>query len=1478
MPDFGFVTNPPAFPAPLAADTTRYNHRALIGRTLAHYRITAKVGEGGMGEVYRATDTRLGREVAIKVLSAELAASQERLERFQREARALAALDHPGIVTVYSVEEADGLHFLTMQLVEGEPLDHLIPGKGLGVDRILEIGAAVAEALAAAHEKGIVHRDLKPANIMVARDGRVKVLDFGLAKIAASPSDETLDTQMATALQTREGIVMGTVPYMSPEQVAGRAVDPRTDLFSLGVVLYEMATGVRPFMGQSSAELASAILRDRPGPLAELRSDLPRGLAGVIERCLEKDPEARFATARALCEGLEAATSEPPPVETELTPISRAAAVADSGATRTEEGFWVAVLPFRYTGADADLAALVEGLSEEIVTGLSRFSYLRVIARSSTERHASGVADARALGEELGARYVMQGSLRHAGSTLRITAQLVDAVSGAHLWAESYHRPFVPDKFFELQDDVGPRIVSTVADMNGVLPHSMSELLRHRDPQGLSPYEAVLRGFGYLERIEAEEHAVVRSALERAVEQAPDQADAWAMLSMMYAEEHKHGFNTRPDPLDRALEAARRAVAAAPSNHLGYHMLAQALFFRRELAAFRNAADRAVALNPMDGCTTAFMGILMAYAGDWDHGCALTERAMELNPHHPGWYRFSAFFNAYRQEDYRAALDVALKFNMPSYFYTHAAIAAAHGQLGEREAAEGALEELLAQKPDFATSAREEFGKWVGAGELLESFLDGLRKAGLEVPEAGAAPPEAESPRDRVWRPPPRPPTPLLGREASLETAAGILGGGARVLTVTGHGGTGKTRFAIELFQRMEPGYADGAAFVSLASVTAATEVLPTVSVALDIAEAQGRSALEALATVIADRRVLLILDNLEQVLDAAADIAELVSRCPLLQIIATSRARLKIGSESEFALPPLEVPPSGTKSLEKLGRSPSVALLLQRAKKVRPGLELTPANAEAIVAICRRLNGLPLALELAAARLRILDPAALLARLDNALDVLTSGDRDLPLRQRTLRATLAWSYSLLDPHEQRLLRCVSVFHEGWTIEAIEHVSFREEERYRALDELDSLVEKGLVSVVGAGGRYALLETIRAFSAEQLEASGETVPGRDAHADYYLEFASEIAAAMRGPAQREAMSRARADHANTLAAARWFTSGARRGDATALEKGLLLCGHLNWFWHIGGHHMTGRALLDELLALAAEAAPSRGRALARLAAGMISTVTGEWERSLEEWTGGYEDGLVVGDEEVAAEGSMGVGYCHLSGGRMDEARTALAEATSRSSGGVNDFIHALSMTLEGMRLFATGDLEGGIALVEQARQIQQRLDDCEGGGVALSFLAQMISAKGDQERALELYRDALALFESIGDHPEIARVLCETGWAALAAADVRGAQDAFRRAVHAYEVVGSPRGTGLALLGLAAVEAAAGRSERAVAIAAAAQALSERAGVVVEHPMAPDVVDRIEALKASIPKTRLDGIVTDGSELSPAAILAMLSE
>jgi serine/threonine protein kinase len=480
-----------------------------------------------MGEVYRATDTKLGREIALKILPPDMARDPERLARFQREARTVAMLNHPNIVTIYSVEEAEGIHFLTMEFVEGQSLDRRITEGGMPLEQLLEIAGSLAEALAAAHEKGIVHRDLKPANVIVTESGRVKALDFGLAK---EIHDDCGDATLTSAGKTQAGVVMGTPAYMSPEQVVGGMLDHRTDIFSLGVMLHEMATGRRPFTGRSSAELTSAILRDTPPPVTDFRADLPVNLVRVIRRCLEKDPRNRPQTARDVSNELhDLARARSQKARSTL----RAPASSGSGAARAEEGFWVAVLPFRHKGADTGLEALAEGITEEVITGLSRFSYLRVIARSSTEKYSSESGDVRAIGSELGARYVMEGSLRQSGSRLRIGVQLVDAVSGAHLWAETYERTFSPDGLFELQDDIVPRVVSTVADMQGVLPRNMTEALRNHDPEKLTPYEALLRSFGHHQRLTAMEHAAARDALERAVQQPPDRGDCWAMLSWL---------------------------------------------------------------------------------------------------------------------------------------------------------------------------------------------------------------------------------------------------------------------------------------------------------------------------------------------------------------------------------------------------------------------------------------------------------------------------------------------------------------------------------------------------------------------------------------------------------------------------------------------------------------------------------------------------------------------------------------------------------------------------------------------------------------------------------------------------------------------------------------------------------------------------------------------------------------------------------
>jgi len=666
-----------------------------------------------MATVYLAEDLKHHRKVAVKVLRAELAAALGP-ERFLREIETTANLRHPNILPLFDSGEADSFLFYVMPFVEGESLrDRLNREKQLPIGDAVRIATEVAGALGYAHDRGVIHRDIKPENILLER-GHAVVADFGIARAASAAGAGRL---------TQTGMAIGTPVYMSPEQSVGEGeLDGRSDLYALGSVLYEMLAGEPPYTGSTAQAIIAKRFREPVPQISTLRQTVPPALEAILNRVLAKAPVDRFATAEEFSAALQS-PAEPA--------AARPAAVDE---------FWVAVLPFKHSGASADLAALAEGLAEEIITGLSRFSYLRVVAHGSTQQLTPDAGDVRTIGAKIGARYVIEGSLRQAGSALRVAVQLVDTSSGAHLWAETYDRAFQPENIFALQDDLVPRIVSTVADAHGVLPHTLSESLRGRSPDQLSPYEAVLRSFGYGYRMTPEEHLLVRGALERAVQQAPGYADAWGMLSLVYTEEFSNGFNIRPDPLGRALQAARQAADTAPSSALAYNAMARALFFRKEFQAFRIAADRAIELNPLNGPTVAGLGGMIAYSGDWERGCAHVERAIRFNPRHPGGYWFPLFYDAYRQGDYRGALSVGLKINLPDFFATHEALAAAYGQLGEREAASRSLRELLRLKPDFVSTMRDELGKWFDQ-DMVELQIDGLRKAGLDIDRGHPTPP-----------------------------------------------------------------------------------------------------------------------------------------------------------------------------------------------------------------------------------------------------------------------------------------------------------------------------------------------------------------------------------------------------------------------------------------------------------------------------------------------------------------------------------------------------------------------------------------------------------------------------------------------------------------------------------------------------------------------------------------------------------------
>src|SRR5687767_10903066 len=729
----------PAGKAQLRADR-RANHCGIesprfpmtlsAGTRLGPYEVLAPLGAGGMGEVYRARDRKLDRDVAIKVLPQSVAADPDTLSRFEREAKAVAALSHPNILSIFDFGAEGAISYAVMELLEGETLRGKLDAGPVTQKQAVDYALQVARGLSAAHEKGIVHRDLKPENLFVSRDGHVKILDFGLAKRveAVAPGKET--SAPTGAAHTEPGTVMGTAGYMSPEQVKGLQVDHRSDIFSFGTILYEMLSGRRAFKRDTSAETMAAILRDEPPELSESGRNISPALDRIVQHCLEKDRDRRFQSARDIAFNLaEQSATVPSGAREAASPIRSA-------------GFWVAVLPFKSSG-DTEMESFADGLSEEITTGLSRFRYLSVVASASTALLKGEAGDERALGAKVGARYVLDGSIRRGGSAIRLSAQLVDAQTGTQLWAETYNRDLQTSSIFAVQDDVAARIVATVADSYGVLVHSMRDAIQRKDAD-LAPVEWQFQYFAYREQITPASFAALKSRLERVVERDNRQSDLWACLALIYVDEHAFGFpGSDATSLDRALAAGRRAVELDRANQFALVALAQVHFFRRDLAAFHPAAERAMALNPLNTDAVGILGLQIVHTGQFERGTAIVGRAMELNANHAGWMHFAPLWDHFHKGEYEQALERANRVDVPGLFWPYLVMASACGHLGRRAEAEAAVRDLLALDPEFAAHARSNIASWHFASGLMEPLLEGLRKAGLSIPTTDSS----ESPK-----------------------------------------------------------------------------------------------------------------------------------------------------------------------------------------------------------------------------------------------------------------------------------------------------------------------------------------------------------------------------------------------------------------------------------------------------------------------------------------------------------------------------------------------------------------------------------------------------------------------------------------------------------------------------------------------------------------------------------------------------------
>jgi predicted ATPase/serine/threonine protein kinase len=1009
----------------------------------SHYRILEKLGCGGMGVVYKAEDIKLGRRVAVKFLSESLARDNAAVERFQREARAASALDHPNICTIYEIGEHDGLPFIAMQCLEGETLDRHIGGKPLPLREVLDLGIQIADALEAAHTRGIIHRDIKPANVFVTQRGQAKVLDFGIAKITkefdTGASEDSVNSQSTVDMgSTGPGALLGTFAYMSPEQERGEKLDERTDLFSFGLVLYCMATGLHTFSDKVAAVIHDAV-GGQGSPVAKpSEAGLTAELGAIINKATQVDQKLRYQSAA------------------------------------------------------------------EIQADLQR-----------------------------------------------------------------------------LQRDAEPARVP--ADLEG-------DLVPIRDRLSEKPVKQV----------------------------------------------EPHATNI---PVQR----------------------------------------------------TRFVG---------------------------------------REKEVVAAKELLLRQDV-------------------------------------------------------------------------------------------------------------------RLVTVTGPGGIGKTRLAVEVANGLIERFPGGIYFVPLSPISDPGLVASAIVQTLGIGEAGGQSPLETLKKNLQDTLrtpMLFLLDNFEHLVQAAPTVSELLAMGPNLKILVTSRAALHVYGEHEFLVPPLALPVSPSiPSVEALSGYPAVALFVQRAIAAKPDFVLNRENASAVTEICARLDGLPLAIELAAARVKVLSPSSLLARLASRFQLLTGGARDLPQRQQTLRAAMDWSYDLLNAAEQRLFRRLSVFVGGCNLEGVEAVcDTKGDLNLDLLDGMASMVDKSLVQQAERTNdetRFVMLETIREYALEKLQASREEALTKRAHAAYCLVLAEEEASEPSGAEGTEWLERLALEHDNFRAGLEWLT---QTGDS---EWGLRLGSALFRFWETHEYLTEGRDWLGKLLKLAGAAGPAKARVRALFAAGVLAAEQGDYASAETLISESQNIARQLGDNKGVAVSLNALGVLARDGGNVAAAHVLFEESLAlwRDLGDLKAVARALSNLANVVKLQA--DYARALSLYTECLSIFRGLGDRTGVALSLNYQGDVARDQGDSAAARTLYEQGLAIFRDLGDRWGIAGTLADLGSLAREQQDYQRAHAFYRESIIIFRQLDHKRGIARLLECFACLAAAQFQAERSLRLAGAAAALRQNIGA----PLTPAEQTKLEA-------------------------------